>query len=529
MRNDDQQPPITVGNSHATQGIDGNEFHLLKSWHLATLREHATELPQNLTPAALINADKQQIERLIISGAQAAPQTGSFTSPARKAGILWSFASSLGAAFLAAYFRSQAEHYSSFSTMAVLSSLISLVATGIGCALTYKCLKVLDAVGSSLSTVTSKDLNSYDKLPAIAAKVVQEWNEHVGGETVIVEVSADLWGCFDSNGRVRAANKGAMRILGRQAEELIGCDLVALILADDRQGFHNALKRAQDGQRITHLEMRVLSKYKQAVDLRFSISWSAKNKLFFAQGQDITSEKTLERARIEFVSTMAHDIKIPLTSVLLGLQFLVESSELFDAKQEQTVVRAESNLERLIGLIDELLEYERSTQSGEMPLRYSSVSLCEMIDDALDAVASQAEKKQIKLTKIATDVIIAADEGKLQRVIVNLLSNAVKFSPANTEVILKAELQANTVEIHVSDSGPGIPEDYRQLIFERYERLPISEEIEGTGLGLSICRAIIEAHGGLIGVSGSATGGSDFWFNLPIKPDQERANAVILT
>lgn len=185
-------------------------------------------------------------------------------------------------------------------------------------------------------------------------------------------------------------------------------------------------------------------------------------------------------------------------------------------KDRLLIDRADGNIERLLGLINEILDYERSAKAGKLPLTYGSVIVSEIIGEAVDSLASQAAVKNVTLSTLATQATVCADEGKLGRVIVNLISNGIKYSPAQTTIQIRAELLNDFLEFSVTDQGPGVPDEYKQIIFDRYERLPDAVEQEGTGLGLSICKAIIESHSGLIGVKNAPQGGSIFWFTIPI-------------
>jgi signal transduction histidine kinase len=145
----------------------------------------------------------------------------------------------------------------------------------------------------------------------------------------------------------------------------------------------------------------------------------------------------------------------------------------------------------------------------------------ELAETAIATVLPQAQEKEIDLKCTVPNITVQLDRSKIERTIVNLLSNAIKFTPNGGKVEISAQVAGSMIEFKITDTGPGIPDQYQQLIFERYERIPETKSIEGTGLGLSICKAIVESHKGLIGVKSSA-GGSEFWFNIPLSQDQKQ-------
>lgn len=490
---------------HAPKKVD-----LLKDWYLATLRKRAVETEANLTPAALINADRKQIEQLILSstlpnlkGHELKPTSGAM---ATQACIGVSLVMSLVSATLSLV---SSPYAICTIVIAAIFAAISLYIANV------RLLGPLNSINRTLAKRGTPLIGS-DSIPAVFERLLTERDELEGGKHLIVDSSSDALCCLDAELRIQALNKTMAKLFGYVAEEMIGSKFSTLILPDDMDNFLSAVARVKAGEAVNKLEVRARLRSHQAADLRLILDWSVSNSLFFVCLQDISDEKRLERARAEFVSTISHDIKIPLTSVFFSLEALTQQ-EVSAKDQHDTILRVESNVERLIGLIDELLEYERNSTSGKLPLRYSNVVAGELVDSAIEAVAPQAHLKQIIITADVSDITVQIDKSKIERTIINLLSNAVKFSPSGGEIAISGRRSGDMLEFKVVDNGPGIPDEYKHLIFERYERIPATEEVEGTGLGLSICKAIVESHRGLIGVKSPPSGGSEFWFNIPIK------------
>jgi PAS domain S-box-containing protein len=469
-------------------------------------------MQSDLTPAALINADRKQIEMMILSGAHRNVEKKYFAPPAVKTNVFVLLSTSLAATLLAAVLHITAPHL-------VIATLVVAVASTIVSfwIITAKILPVLDASGRTLAD-KGHDLKNYDQIPSFVDTVLTAKDELEGGKTLIVDASPDALCCLDVDLNIKSLNNSLCSFLGYIPEELVDLPFTKLVLPDDLERFTQACIQAKANEPVERLDLRVSGRHSQAIDLRLTVDWSGSNELYFIRAQDVSYEKRLERARSEYISTISHDIKIPLTSVLLSLESLTHGDKPVN-KQRDTLLRVESGIENLIGLIDELLEYEKSATSGRLPLRYSSAVLSELVDDAVESVAAQAEAKGIQLELEGGDISVQLDKSKIERVIVNLLSNAIKFTPPGGRVRVSTARVNDMVEIKVLDNGPGIPQQYKHLIFERYERIPDTQDVEGSGLGLAICKAIVEAHRGLIGVTARKEGGSEFWFNLPLRSE----------
>jgi two-component system, OmpR family, sensor histidine kinase VicK len=177
---------------------------------------------------------------------------------------------------------------------------------------------------------------------------------------------------------------------------------------------------------------------------------------------------------------------------------------------------AERNSVRLTALINDILDFER-LDSGRVEMHFAAVDLQMLVEQSFESVRAFADDQGISLASRPTQTRIWADSDRIVQVLVNLLSNAIKFSTAGGEVRVWAEEQGSRVRILVKDQGRGIPATHRQRIFERFVQVEASDKRDqgGTGLGLAICKAIVEHHGGRIGVDSGEGAGSTFWFELP--------------
>lgn len=218
----------------------------------------------------------------------------------------------------------------------------------------------------------------------------------------------------------------------------------------------------------------------------------------------------------ELMQMVAHDLRTPLTSIqaslsLMSLGILGELPE----KAIKQVDVAEKSSSRLISLINDLLDIEK-LEAGKMEMDSRNIELAPVIQSGVEAVQEFANQRKVSIDVKPTDVSVFADGDRLVQVLVNLLSNAIKYSP-ETGVVTIETVVAQMIEVRIIDQGRGVPAKFKEAIFQRFQQVDISDskEKKGTGLGLPICKAIVEAHGGKIGVESEPGQGSTFWFRVP--------------
>jgi PAS domain S-box-containing protein len=240
---------------------------------------------------------------------------------------------------------------------------------------------------------------------------------------------------------------------------------------------------------------------------------------FYSLAHDVTEFKRIDRMKSEFVSTVSHELRTPLTSIRgsLGLISGGVAGVLPDAAKNLIGI-ASNNCERLIRLINDILDIEK-IESGKIGLNVQPIDLGPLLAQVLAANSHYGVAHQVPLKLEMPDgtLMVHADSDRLVQVITNLLSNAMKFSPPDTPVEVHLLRAGSRARVEVRDRGPGIPEDFRKRIFQKFSQADSSDTRAkgGTGLGLNISRAIIERLGGSIGFETEAGSGTTFFFELP--------------
>ena len=315
---------------------------------------------------------------------------------------------------------------------------------------------------------------------------------------------------IDDASIIESANPAAERMFGYAAHELEGCPLDLLLGAaldlDGAQGRVTELQaRRRNGQAFT-CELS-LFEFSDADDRRH----------FAANLIDVSERHVVERLKRDFISTVSHELRTPLTSIRGSLALLASGlmGEL-PAEARPVIGVAERNSVRLLTLINDLLDFDR-LESGTMKMVLRPTPLARVLERSIESIHAVAAQDGVRLELHCNGAVVLGDEERLMQVTVNLLSNAVKYSSRGDTVVVSASVEGEIVEVRVADRGRGIPAELQSKLFHRFERADSSDSRTkpGTGLGLAICKAIVEQHGGAIGVASREGMGSTFWFRIP--------------
>jgi signal transduction histidine kinase len=193
-------------------------------------------------------------------------------------------------------------------------------------------------------------------------------------------------------------------------------------------------------------------------------------------------------------------------------------------EQREYLGLVSTSTNRLARLINDLLDLSR-IEAAKMELRLEAVILDLLLEQTLESLQSLAEERGLTLSleKKADHIRARVDADRISQVVTNLVGNALKYTPAGGAVTIILEGSPTIAMVSVTDTGPGIPQDELDRIFDKFHQARTEVRLKrgGTGLGLSIAKGIVEAHGGTIGVTSKVGSGSTFWFTLPLADDDE--------
>jgi PAS domain S-box-containing protein len=235
--------------------------------------------------------------------------------------------------------------------------------------------------------------------------------------------------------------------------------------------------------------------------------------------QDVTPLLALEQMKTDFVATVSHELRTPLTSVRGALQLVLADEAITDPDQRQLLTIALNNAERLIRIVNDILDISK-IESGRLPLDKRPCRVEELLRVAQQSVAPIAAATDVRLEpELAPDLhTVFVDFDRIVQALVNLLSNAVKFAPAGSAIHVRgANREDGMVGIAIQDVGAGISAEDQEQLFQRFQQVDssASRRVGGTGLGLAITKALVEQHGGSIGVQSDVGAGSTFTIVLP--------------
>lgn len=324
----------------------------------------------------------------------------------------------------------------------------------------------------------------------------------------------------NKSGTIQMVNPTTVKMFDYAEDELKG-EPLQMLFSDSQGATEDEFMREITGRATGRIyETQAQRKAGQILPVQLSLTafQAIDGECYLAVILDITERKEIERLKQEFVAMISHDLRTPLTAIQIFLNMLTRGA--YGAVSETGMKKADMadrNAVRLINLVNDLLDIEK-LESGQLDLHCQATTLHGAIERSVESVRAFAEQHGVTIeTAQISDGEIFADSDRLVQVLVNLLGNAVKFSPAGTAVAVSCREDPEFLEVQIIDHGRGVPAHLKQTIFERFKQVDIKDATEkkGSGLGLAICRAIVEQHGGKIGVDSEEGLGSTFWFRLP--------------
>jgi len=352
-------------------------------------------------------------------------------------------------------------------------------------------------------------------------------------ELILAAVGDGIYG-MDLDGKLSFMNPAAAKMLGYTAEELRGRDIHELIHHSHADGTKHSK---------TNCPILLGMRRREDVRIRDDVFWRKDGSTvpveyvaspLMDEGaiagmvvafQDISERRRLEKMKDEFISTVSHELRTPLTSLRASLGLISSGSlDKRPEKQKQMLEVAIGNCDRLVRLVNDILDFDR-VERGGMPLNREVLAVGDILRRAADVEHDAALKAQITFRfDTPAGLMVNVDQERILQVLSELVSNAIKFSPPQTIIKLSAqaagpnkETGQDEVSVVIEDQGRGIPLEKLDMIFERFQQGDASDSraLGGTGLGLAICRRIVQQHGGRIWAESEPGKGSRFLFTLP--------------
>lgn len=352
----------------------------------------------------------------------------------------------------------------------------------------------------------------------------------------------------DTQGFIKTFNLGAELMLGYRAEEVIEQQTPALFHLEAENIAYAAQLTAELGYAVKPGFDAFVAKaregfgderewtYVRKDGVRFPVLLAVSALRdgegdvtgFLGIGRDISEIKRIDQMKTEFISTVSHELRTPLTAISGALGIVANGLAGTVPEQAQRMIHiAHSNSHRLIYLVNDLLDMEKLV-AGKMNFDMRPHSLRALILQSIEENTAFAEQYSVSYELVGRgDAQVTVDQQRLLQVLANYLSNAAKFSPAKDVVTIQLEAKFGRVRVRVSDKGPGVSEEFRPRLFQKFSQADSSDTRQkgGTGLGLAICKEIIERMGGSLGVEPDAGQGACFYFELPCEDATQKVPA----
>ena len=330
----------------------------------------------------------------------------------------------------------------------------------------------------------------------------------------ILEHLSDGIVIIDAEGKVRLLNRAAQELLGTGRSRAIGRPYPE-VLRDYE--LDELIRAAAAGVTSPPSRFVELGRPRRTVQALASSLPGPSGPMVTLILRDITELRRTEAIRRDFIANVSHDLRTPLA----GLQALVET--LLDGALDDPAVardflnRIATEVDHLTRLVTQLLELSRA-EAGQLPLHRVPTDLSALIQQALARFEPRARAKELELeTNLPAELpVVSCDPERIGQVLSNLLDNAIKFTPPGGRITVSAEATATEVRVAVSDTGPGIPSDDLDRIFERFYKGDRSRSASGSGLGLAIVKHLVQLHGGTVWAASPPRSGATIGFSLPV-------------
>ncbi|MCX7905869.1 MAG: ATP-binding protein [Elusimicrobiales bacterium] len=333
----------------------------------------------------------------------------------------------------------------------------------------------------------------------------------------------------DKMWQVQLINRKALSLINASVEDefhLIGKDLFSYVNSQEIKDAINLVKSGKNkieisisrGGGVEHYRIEVTDiKIKDRDDLLG----------YLITFYDITYDKQLEKMKDDFLHSITHDLRNPVSAIKGFSEFLLkEIAGPLNQNQKNMIVSIDRAAFRLLGMINNILDIAKM-ESGKMELSLTRFNVVEIIHRCVDLMKILGDKKNISFVIDApNEIFIVGDVGLIERVYINLIGNSIKFTPQDGTITIAARIEEDMFKSWVEDTGEGIPLEYIDKVFEKFEQVK-GQKGGGTGLGLTICKYVVEAHLGRIWAEWRANMGAKIVFSFPMNLSKDEFGRII--
>jgi PAS domain S-box-containing protein len=431
----------------------------------------------------------------------------------------------------------QQEELRALGLLAATTLFAAAIVSAVGLALSRRLARPLDGLRRAAQRIRQGDLDTPVPVPegpaeiAVLASTLEAGRIHTRAtiesllrekawsEALIQSVVEGIV-TLDRGGRITTFSPGAERLIGWLAADAIGQPAANVFRTPDDSVFLDALPPPGGRRPVQIVDRAGRTLTLSITDARFRLPSNGGERLALVM-RDVSDDEAVRQLRSYFLANISHEFRTPLSAIHASVELLLE--DLGSLSREDVAALLHSvdlSVTGLQTLIDNLLE-SLSIEAGRFSIRRHASTLDHVIDQSVRVMRPLLDRRE-QVLQVDLPVALPPlwmDPMRITQVIVNLLSNASKYSPVRSPIDLRVRVpDAETVHVSVADRGEGIAEADRENLFRRFVRLePVDPGQYGVGLGLSVVKAIVEEHGGRVGVEARPGGGSTFWFSLPLQ------------
>lgn len=342
--------------------------------------------------------------------------------------------------------------------------------------------------------------------------------------TISLESLPDAIAVTDAQGLLLQVNAHTETLLGYDRSELVGQPIEMLMAERFREEYALQRHRYESASGVPHmgagLALAARHKNGREVSVEIMLSQGALGSVITVL-RDNSTHRELEQFRDEYLGFISHDLKNPLSIIMLESRLLAHKLAIHKLREEQHAVEVIAQSAAFIDrMVRELLEMSY-LESEHVEIQAEATELGGFLRDVLERTVSTADRGRIHLDILDT-VTAWVDATRLERVVVNFVQNALKYAAPESSIRVRLETVDNMAVVSVIDEGPGLTAQEAAFVFEKYRRTPAARKRDGLGLGLYISRKIVEAHGGRIGVDSISSQGSTFYFQVPLATPERK-------